>query len=688
SAQLMEADGIDALCELILDTALSTLHADFASLQLLDSERGAGGELRLLGYRGLSGEAARFWEWVRPGSPTTCGMAMQSGQRVAVADIERCEFIAGSDDRAAYRQAGIRAAQTTPLVSRGGDLLGAFSTHWRERHELTPDEQRTLDVLAREASDLIERARAEEALRTSEARYRTLFEHLFEERARLQAIIDTIPTGLFIVDLDGAVTSTNDEARRIWAGDVPLRGFGDYVAYKGSWPDTGARLAMEEWPAAQALLHDRTTKAVAVDIERFDGTMGTVLFSGAPIKDDAGSTIGAVVAMQDITKRKQAEDALAAANAKLREADRRKDEFLAMLAHELRNPLAAISSAVKLLQMPDAGAGAVRRAREAAARQATHMTRLVDDLLDVSRITQGKVTLKQENVSLADVIDTVAEGARAGIQASGQRLYISLPHQAPAVVGDPVRLAQMVSNLLSNATKYTPHGGEIHLAVDRIGVEAVIRVRDNGAGIPADLLPQVFDLFVQGQRGPDRTQGGLGIGLTMVRRLAELHGGRVEARSEGLNRGSEFSIYLPASPELPVPLDQPPCATASGTTRRVLIVDDNADAAELLAMLLRREGHDVLVALDGLAALDLARAHPPDTILLDLGMPAMDGFELGRRVRGEPALAQTMLVALTGYGGDDDRERTRAAGFDHHLVKPVDMDVLCKVLQQERAAPA
>jgi PAS domain S-box-containing protein len=501
-----------------------------------------------------------------------------------------------------------------------------------------------------------------------------------EETARLQAIIDTIPVGLFIVGAKGEVTLANQVASRMWAGTPVVNGMGDYAQYKGYCPETGEPLKTEEWPAAQAILHGRTTSGILVDVERFDGTRGTMIFSAAPIRDPAGRSIGAVVAIQDVSELKRTKEELATANRRLQEADRRKDEFLAMLAHELRNPLAAITSAVGLMERQGVDGARLARAREVAARQARQMTRLVDDLLDVSRITQGKVTLKRETVSLADVVHGASEAARPGMEASAHRLFIALSHEPLHVNGDPVRIVQMVANLLSNAAKYTPRGGEILLTVERRGDEAAIRVRDNGIGIPADLLPHVFDLFVQGQPGQ---REGLGIGLTMVKRLAELHGGRVEARSDGPRLGSEFTIWLPVTAVSHGQGDERGDASAPGAMR-ILVVDDNRDAAELLGMLLETDGHQVQVAHDGRTALLLSVEHRPDVVLLDIGMPVMDGFELAHRLRSEPALEGTLLVAITGYGRDDDRERTRAAGFDEHLVKPVDISALRDLLRSDR----
>ncbi len=364
----------------------------------------------------------------------------------------------------------------------------------------------------------------------------------------------------------------------------------------------------------------------------------------------------------------------------LKEADRRKDEFLALLGHELRNPLAPISNALHVLKLPGADAAITGRAREMMERQVEHMVRLVDDLLDVSRIMRGKVQLRREPVELATAVARAVETSQPVIDAEGHRLTVSLPPEPLWVHGDLVRLAQVVSNLVNNAAKYTERGGQISLAAVREVDEAVLRVRDTGIGIAPELLPRLFDMFFQAERRTKDSQGGLGIGLSLVRGLVELHGGSVEARSAGPGQGSEFVVRLPLLERDERSSDR---RNRSGqesegklAPRRVLVVDDNVDAADSLAMLLRLQGQEVAVAYDGPSALAKAEADPPAIAFLDLGMPRMDGYELARAFRARPALKGVLLVALTGWGQPEDRQRTREAGFDHHLVKPVEADAL------------
>jgi signal transduction histidine kinase/DNA-binding response OmpR family regulator len=379
--------------------------------------------------------------------------------------------------------------------------------------------------------------------------------------------------------------------------------------------------------------------------------------------------------------------AIAIDNARLyrevQDADRRKNEFLAMLAHELRNPLAPIRSAVQILRRIGSTDPQARWSQDVIERQVQQMSRLVDDMLDVSRITRGQIVLQMEPVELSDVVSRAVETSHPLIDQRRHELSVALPRERLRVEADLVRLSQVVANLLNNAAKYTAEGGLIWLTAEREGSEAVVRVRDSGMGIPGNMLSNIFDLFTQVDRSLERTQGGLGIGLTLVRTLVEMHGGTVQALSAGSNRGSEFVVRLPALVEAPLTQtiatraanDPKPCVP-----RRVLVVDDNVDGAESLAMVLRLCGHDVCCAHDGPAGLEMAEAFRPDVLLLDIGLPKMDGYEVARELRRRPELADVFLVALTGYGSDDDRRRTEEAGFDVHLVKPVDLDALPRLL--------
>ncbi|OWK35303.1 Chemotaxis protein methyltransferase CheR [Fimbriiglobus ruber] len=364
----------------------------------------------------------------------------------------------------------------------------------------------------------------------------------------------------------------------------------------------------------------------------------------------------------------------------LKEADRRKDEFLATLAHELRNPLAPMRNALQVMQLAGGDGAAVGRAREMMERQMRHMVRLVDDLLDVSRITKDKLDLRKQRVDLAAVVRTAVETSRPLIEAAGHELTITLPPQPVFVDGDPVRLAQVFSNLLNNAAKYTDRGGKIWLAAERLGSDAVVSVRDTGLGIPRDMLGKVFELFTQVDRTLEKAQGGLGIGLTLVRRLTEMHGGGVEAHSEGVGKGSEFIVRLPA---IFVPPSRDERATEERTPssrRRLLVVDDNRDSAVSLGMMLELMGNEVRTAHDGLEAVQAAEVFRPDVILLDIGLPRLNGYEAARRIKGQPWGEDIVLIALTGWGQEEDKRRSKEAGFNFHMVKPVEPAALEKVL--------
>jgi len=373
---------------------------------------------------------------------------------------------------------------------------------------------------------------------------------------------------------------------------------------------------------------------------------------------------------------------------KIRETDRRKDEFIATLAHELRNPLAPVRNAVEILRRVDLSDVRILKARDIIDRQVRQLTRLVEDLLDVSRINSGKVELRRERVEAATIVERAVEISRAVIEAGRHDLAVNLPTAPLTMDVDPVRIAQVVANILNNAAKYTQPGGRIELSASRDGGEAVITVRDNGMGIPRKMLKEIFDMFTQVESALDRSQGGLGVGLSLTRKLVELHGGSVTAHSEGLGKGSEFVVRLPLTIDRPdrAPIGAP-SAVADAVDRdslRILIVDDNRDSAESLAFLLQMDGRDVRTAFDGRSALALAEELRPNAVFLDIGMPEMNGYEVANRLRSNPALRDAVLIALTGWGQDEDRRRTAEAGFHFHCVKPIVMDELEAVLAQAR----
>jgi signal transduction histidine kinase/CheY-like chemotaxis protein len=421
---------------------------------------------------------------------------------------------------------------------------------------------------------------------------------------------------------------------------------------------------------------------------RKDGTEFPVEIGLNPIETDEG--VLALSAIVDITERKQLEKELRLRLEELATADQQKDEFLATLAHELRNPLAPIRNAVQILKLPAADANMRQRAQEMIDRQLHHLVRLVDDLLDISRIIQGRIELRKERFDLSAAITRAVETAEPLIEARGHELVIKMPSEPVIVYADLVRLSQIISNLLTNAAKYTPSASQIWLSAEHDGEDVVLRVRDQGAGIEPHMLGRIFELFVQADASPTRTQGGLGIGLTLVKRLIELHEGTVTASSAGLGKGSEFIVRIPADKHATDTLGGHRLIDSTQverSERRILIVDDNVDAAESIAMLLQASGFAVRCVYDGVSALSAANTYHPHVIILDIGLPDISGYEVAKRLRAQPDFQRTPIVAVTGYGQQGDRLRSREAGIDHHMTKPVDPDVLQALLEVSPTAP-
>jgi PAS domain S-box-containing protein len=492
----------------------------------------------------------------------------------------------------------------------------------------------------------------------------------------LQALIDASPLALMILEMDGTVRLWNPAAERIfgWTAEEVL---GRFLPAVPDERQDEFRANLERVAGGEPILGMVTRRQKRGGVP-FDAALWAVA-----LPDDQGR-VRCMSIVEDITERVRLEAELEQRVAELAEADRRKDEFLAMLAHELRNPLAPILSAAYVLQVRGQQHPVLVRQREIITRQTQHMARLLDDLLDVSLITRGTIELRPQALDLAAIVDRVRESCLGILEERGHHFSVSLPEDPISVYADLARLHQVLSNLLGNAAKYTSPGGRIDLSGRREGSEAVISVRDSGIGISADLLPRVFDLFTQGDRSLARTEGGLGIGLTMVKRLVEMHGGSIEARSDGPGCGSEFILRLPAAnrppPAAPLPAGRPAVLPASG--RRILIVDDIVDAAESLGELLTAWGHEVRLAHGGQQALRLAAAFHPEIVLLDIGLPGTDGYEVARRLRSLPAGAALYLAALTGYGQEEDRRRAADAGFDCHLTKPAEPERLQEAIQQ------
>ncbi|HVQ17033.1 MAG TPA: PAS domain S-box protein, partial [Vicinamibacterales bacterium] len=445
------------------------------------------------------------------------------------------------------------------------------------------------------------------------------------------------------------------------------------------FPEDQSRMMQEFFPSVLREGHGE----IDVRFRNFKtGEARWMAYKVLTLPDESGRPIAFATVSQDVTERRRLEDDLRHLAANLSEADIRKNEFLAMLAHELRNPLAPISNAARALRLGGGEGESLRSASDMLERQVRQMSRLVDDLLDMSRITRGRIELRKEPLELAPVVDHAVEAARALAHGMDHELTVTMPDEPIQVSADPTRLAQVIGNLLNNASKFTDKGGHVWLTVKREGDEAVIRVRDDGIGIAPEDIPGLFEMFAQVDTSLERSRGGLGIGLTLVKTLVEMHGGTVHAQSDGPARGSEFTVRLPilsdaVRPTSHADVSEPP---SPAVRRRVLIVDDSEDGAESLAMLLQLSGHETHVAHDGVEAIEAAEKFRPGVVLLDIGLPRLNGYEVCHRLRKEPWAKDLVLVALTGWGQEEDRHRSREAGFDAHMVKPVDHDALLRLL--------
>lgn len=508
--------------------------------------------------------------------------------------------------------------------------------------------------------DITERKRIETSLRESEEAYRVMFE--VSSVGKMEA--DPI-TGRFI---------------RVNAAYCRLTGYSEAELLEKTFQD----LSYPEDQAADLESKDRFVRGEVPRLEgekRYvhpDGSSVWVLVTMNLVRDKAGRILRVTGVFQDITERKRVEEIL-------RESDQRKDEFLAMLGHELRNPLTPISNVAKILSLRPLDESTLNWASEVLNRNASHITQLVDDLLDVSRITRGLVKIQRKRVELVHLLKDSVESIQAVIQTKQQTLNIDLPDPPVYVEGDPVRLTQIFANLLNNAAKYTGEGGHINLNISRESPSIAVRVQDNGMGIESALLPHIFDLFVQGKRGFDRSEGGLGLGLTLVKKLVDLHGGQISASSKGVNQGAEFVVHLP---ELLKETTQMESLIPQRLNReddqdlRVLLIDDDEDVADSVSIWFKISGHQVEIARDGAQGICAARDFNPDVILLDIGLPDMDGYQVARKLREQPAFRRTLIIAQSGYSPGKNRLFPEAEDFDHYLIKPPDLNQLKDLLAE------
>lgn len=515
--------------------------------------------------------------------------------------------------------------------------------------------RRSVGVLFKDVTD---RKHADGLLRDSEERYRRLFE--------------SAKDGILILDFASGVIIDANPFMTELIGYSAAELAGKELWQIGLFTDKAASEA-----AVRQLQDQRYIRFENLPLQSKGGLTVEIEVVGNAYREHRRSVIQCNI--RDISERCALERAMQAQTAALAALDYRKDEFLAMLSHELRAPLAPIVSAVQILHL-QANEGLVpRQACMIIERQVGLLKHLVDDLLEVSRITSGKVHLRSEPVELTVIVALAVEAATPLVEWRRHELTVAVPAETLHLTGDAARLEQVIVNLLTNAAKYTDEGGHLWLSLERDGDTAVVRVRDNGIGISADLLPHVFDLFTQEDRSLDRSQGGLGIGLSLVRSLVEMHGGTVTANSEP-GRGSEFVVRLPLSSAVAEPSARPLPRAAAGAACRVLVVDDSVDTTHSLALLLSAAGHRVRTANDGPGALAALTQESADAVLMDIGLPGIDGYEVARRIRRQPGAERMVLVAMTGYGQERDRQLAREAGFDHHMVKPADLDELLRIL--------
>jgi PAS domain S-box-containing protein len=494
-----------------------------------------------------------------------------------------------------------------------------------------------------------------------------------------------------LAQMEDAVLAFDAQDHIIFMNAAAERQYGRYASDVLGRPRSS--LFLEQWPegsseaaADEALQTLGVYRVHSIHI-RTDGTSMHVESTVSRLRETAALQVGRLAVIRDITHRIEVEKTLREATDALRDADRRKDEFLATLAHELRNPLAPIRNALHIMQRTNDPA-TQEAARKIIQRQLGQMVHLVDDLLDVSRISQGKVELRLAVVDAAHAVQTALETSRPAIEGARHQLSVDLPPPHELMVrADLTRLCQIVANLLNNAAKYTPPGGRIDVSAKREGDDAVISVQDSGVGISSLQLARIFEMFAQGDRSEDAAQGGLGIGLALVRRLVEMHGGFVTAESEGPGTGSRFVVRIPALPvneRMPVQDEDAAASPVTDGSLRVLVVDDNIDSADSLAQLLQINGHLTHVEHDGLGAVSAASTYAPQAIFLDIGLPKLNGLEAAKRIRATACGRKVLLVALSGWGQDEDRRKSKEAGFDHHFVKPVDIDALTQLLNTLR----
>jgi len=688
STKLVQVRAIDVLLEEILDAAIEITQADMGNLQLL-----VDGCLIITTQRGFDQEFLDYFQTVHDGL-AACGTALQSGERVIVEDVANSAVFAGSKSREVMLRARALAVQSTPLVSRSGAVLGMFSTHYTRVRRPAEFDLMMLDVLARQASDLIEQKQAEERLQKQTARA-----NLLSDAAGLILTAsdpDSMLKGLFtkIGPHIGADLYFNF---MMTEGGNIMR-LASYAGIQAEAARNVETLELGQAICGMAALNRHAINLTSIQCSddqkaQFVRAVGTKAYFCHPLI--AGDVLLGTLSFGSRSKDAFANDEITFLSTicqyvtsayerlrlveQLRETDRRKDQFLATLAHELRNPLAPIKNAVTALGI---GQVSSRWCRDVIERQVIHLTHLIDDLLDVSRITRDKLELRRYAIDLCSILDTVIETIGPVVLKHGHTLHLSIPKTKVWVNGDPVRLSQIFLNLLNNATRYTPDGGHIWVDLHTSDVEVTVSVRDDGIGIQPEVLPRMYEMFFQGDQSLEKEHGGLGIGLALVQKLVDLHGGDVSAHSDGEGRGATFIVKLPcvSSPDLEVSLPARDAGLALHI-RKIIVVDDNQDSADTLAFMLQSLGHQVKTAYDGRSALHMIDDWRPELIILDIAMPKLNGYELCRRLRTLSWSSTVRIIALSGWGQDHDKYLAEQAGFDGHLTKPLDLTRLNDILK-------
>jgi PAS domain S-box-containing protein len=652
SATLATIPRLPEQLHLILSTYARAHGAQYGLITVVDPARNS---LEIAASVGLSRPTIEAVRAVAVAGKSPSALACADKARLIVEDIDADARVA--DVRALAHAANVRAVHATPLMGRDGAAVGAITVYFEQPTRPSDREIRIADICARKAEVFLERARAEELVSQRDRRFQSVLEasgvpFLIWSPVRNESgrIVD-----FRFVYVNTAAANVMRVKPDEYLGKRVLE------VLPHAWDDPGRLEMYVNALERNAVLQTERQSAA-------DGNHAWYHIVASPLEGNIA------VWFADITQRKRHER-------ELLEADRRKDEFLATLAHELRNPLAPIRQAARIARNENATEAQKRWSNNVIERQVQHMSLLLDDLLDVARITHGTLQLRRQPTDLQSFLGAAIETARPIIDERRHRLHVDVPEDL-RVNGDPLRLAQVLSNLLTNAAKYTNPGGTIRVLARRLHDDIAISVEDSGIGIAAEDLPKVFGMFTQLRTAQEHAAGGLGIGLALAKGIVEMHGGRIEATSSGPGHGSRFTVRLPAMADVVAPAR---AATSvlnghAAPSKRILLADDNRDAAESLAIILRLEGHEVELAHDGAAALQAFSARRPDVALLDIGMPRADGYEVARRIRAAPEGKDVLLIAITGWAQDADKSQSRAAGFDHHLTKPIEPEVLIGLL--------